>query len=223
MATGNSPARKTHPATRKTRPATRRPLTRERIFRAALRLIDERGARALTMRKLGAALDVEAMSLYKHVKNKEDVIRGVVELIHSEIKVPDKPNQDWQSSLYELTRERRATMVQHPNMVPYLIRYGGESVAMQAVTAYALECATSAGLRGDDAHHLLHLLTLVILGSVILDERERPDSERARYLPREHASYEEYERYFRECNGEVEFEFGLRLILKDFASRVAES
>jgi AcrR family transcriptional regulator len=189
----------------------RRPLTRERILRAALRLIDERGRGALTMRRLGADLDVEAMSLYKHVKNKDDVIRGAVELVHSELSFPDKPNQDWQSRLYEFSRERRANLMRHQNMMPYLLRYGGESSEMQALTERALECVTLA------AHHLLHLLTLVVLGSAILDERERPDSERVKYLSEEHP----LQSYFRSCDGEVEFEFGLRLILREFGSRLA--
>ena len=64
---------------------SRVPLTRERVLRAAVELADERGIDALTMRNLGQELGVEAMSLYNHVSNKDDVLDGVVEVIVDEV------------------------------------------------------------------------------------------------------------------------------------------
>ena len=58
----------------------RAPLTRERVLRAAVDLADERGIEALTMRNLGQQLGVEAMSLYNHVANKDDIVDGLVEI-----------------------------------------------------------------------------------------------------------------------------------------------
>ena len=63
----------------------RPPLTRERVLRAAVELADERGIEALTMRSLGHELGVEAMSLYNHVANKEDVLDGLVEVVVGEV------------------------------------------------------------------------------------------------------------------------------------------
>jgi AcrR family transcriptional regulator len=62
----------------KTEDPTRRrtPLSRERVLRAAIALADERGAQELTMRKLAKELGVEAMSLYNHVANKDDLLDG---------------------------------------------------------------------------------------------------------------------------------------------------
>ena len=54
----------------------RTPLSRERVLRAAIALADERGAQELTMRKLAQELGVEAMSLYNHVANKDDLSTG---------------------------------------------------------------------------------------------------------------------------------------------------
>jgi AcrR family transcriptional regulator len=67
----------------------RKPLSRERILDAALVLVDEEGIEALSMRKLGQALGYEAMSLYNHVKNKDDVLDGMLDLVLAEMEAPD--------------------------------------------------------------------------------------------------------------------------------------
>src|SRR5919202_5089463 len=70
------------------RPPRRQPLTRERVLRAATKLADEGGIESLTMRKLARALGVEAMSLYNHVANKEDVLDGILDSMMAEIGSP---------------------------------------------------------------------------------------------------------------------------------------
>jgi AcrR family transcriptional regulator len=69
-------------------PEPRVPLSRERVLRAAILLADEDGIEALTMRELGLRLGVEAMSLYNHVANKDDILDGMVDLVVSEIELP---------------------------------------------------------------------------------------------------------------------------------------
>ena len=59
----------------------REPLNRERVLRAALALADEAGVESLSMRKLAKELGVEAMSLYNHVANKDDLLDGLVDLV----------------------------------------------------------------------------------------------------------------------------------------------
>src|SRR5579862_1457606 len=70
--------------------ATRRkPLNRERILDTALALVDDEGIEALSMRKLGQALGYEAMSLYNHVANKDDLLAGILDLVLAEMEPPD--------------------------------------------------------------------------------------------------------------------------------------
>jgi AcrR family transcriptional regulator len=57
------------------------PLSRERVLLAALRLADAEGLEALSMRNLAQELGVKAMSLYNHVKNKDDLIDGIVDIV----------------------------------------------------------------------------------------------------------------------------------------------
>jgi len=71
-----------------TRTRRRIPLTRERVLETALRLSDQGGIEALSMRKLGQALGVEAMALYYHLANKDEVLDGIVDLVFAEIDLP---------------------------------------------------------------------------------------------------------------------------------------
>lgn len=66
----------------------RPPLSRDRVLRAAVGLADADGIDALTMRKLGHFLGVEAMSLYNHVKNKDDLLDGLIDLVFAEVPLP---------------------------------------------------------------------------------------------------------------------------------------
>lgn len=76
---------------RQTSPAVRRRahLTRDVVVRAAITIADKSGLELLTMRKLGEVLGVEAMSLYNHVTNKEDLIDGMIDVVFGEIHLPD--------------------------------------------------------------------------------------------------------------------------------------
>ena len=66
----------------------RAPLTKERVLRAAVDLADRDGIDALSMRKLGQELGVEAMALYRHVRNKDDILDGAIDVVVGEIDLP---------------------------------------------------------------------------------------------------------------------------------------
>lgn len=92
----------------------KRPLTRQRILRAALKLIDRDGLDALTMRRLGAALGVEAMALYRHVGSKEGLLEGVAELLLEELELPDAESAPWQDTWTALAHSYRRLARSHP-------------------------------------------------------------------------------------------------------------
>ena len=83
--------------------ARRRPLSRDRVLRAAIRLADEGGLESLSMRRLGQALRVEAMSLYKHVANKDDLLDGIADLVTGEFEVP-AAGGDWRAAIRRSAR-----------------------------------------------------------------------------------------------------------------------
>jgi AcrR family transcriptional regulator len=91
----------------------RAPLSRERVLRAALALADTGGIESLTMRKLGQELRVEAMSLYNHVANKDDILDGIVDLVFSEIAVPSD-RADWKTAMRQRAISAREVLLRHP-------------------------------------------------------------------------------------------------------------
>ncbi|MFC4453607.1 TetR/AcrR family transcriptional regulator [Deinococcus sonorensis] len=90
----------------------RTPLTRERILRASLDLVDQQGLEALSMRRVGQALGVEAMSLYKHVKDKDDLIDGLIDLVIAEIDVPDTAD-DWKDAMRQRAISAHQVLLRH--------------------------------------------------------------------------------------------------------------
>jgi AcrR family transcriptional regulator len=89
------------------------PLNRERILHAALILADRDGIDSLSMRKIGQELQVEAMSLYNHVANKDDILDGIIDLVFSEIDVPSDRN-DWKIAMYQRALSVRDVLLRHP-------------------------------------------------------------------------------------------------------------
>ena len=90
----------------------RLPLTRERVLQAALTLADQGGLEALSMRKLGQALGVEAMAVYYHVANKERVLDGVIDLVFAEIDVP-AIGADWKTAMRQRAISVRDALARH--------------------------------------------------------------------------------------------------------------
>ena len=91
---------------------SRTPLTRERILQAALAFADARGIESLSMRKLGEAVGVEAMSLYNHVPSKADLLDGLVDLVFSEIELPAS-SDGWQTAMRQRAIAVRAALKRH--------------------------------------------------------------------------------------------------------------
>jgi AcrR family transcriptional regulator len=91
----------------------RAPLSRERVLRAAITLADGGGIASLSMRKLGQALGVEAMSLYNHVANKDDMLDGMVDLVFGEIGLPARES-DWKMAMRQRAIAARDVLVRHP-------------------------------------------------------------------------------------------------------------
>jgi AcrR family transcriptional regulator len=88
-------------------------LSRAAIFRAALDLIDAEGAAALTMRRLGAEMGVEAMSLYRHVASKDALLDGVAEQLMAEHEVGVE-DHDWAVSAQRFTQQIHTIARAHP-------------------------------------------------------------------------------------------------------------
>jgi AcrR family transcriptional regulator len=98
----------------------RRPrLTRDRVLQAALALADTDGLASLSMRKLAAALGVEAMSLYNHVASKDDLLDGMIDLVFAEIG-PPPADVGWKAAMHRRATCARAVLRRHTWATPLM-------------------------------------------------------------------------------------------------------
>ncbi|WAS91719.1 TetR/AcrR family transcriptional regulator [Nannocystis punicea] len=129
---------------RRGKPARRAPLSRERVLQAAVRLADEEGLAALSMRRLAQALGVEAMSLYNHVTSKEDVLDNMVDLVIGEIEAPTVGG-DWKAAMRRRAVSAHEVLLRHrwaPQLVVATLNIGP---AMRRYVDATIGCLTAAG------------------------------------------------------------------------------
>jgi AcrR family transcriptional regulator len=144
--------------------AARQPLSRERVLRGALELADEQGLDAVTMRSLGQALGVEAMSLYNHVDNKEAVLDGLAELVVAEIleAVRDHPPlsspADWKAATRRRILAAREVLLRH-RWAPEVLESRTDMPAV-VIEYYdgLVGLMRQAGFSMDLIHHAMHAL-----------------------------------------------------------------
>ena len=148
-----------------TEPATepRIPLSRERVLRAAVAFADERGIGALSMRKLGEALGVEAMSLYNHVANKDELLDGMVDLVFSEIDLPSDA-ADWKTAMRERALSARQALARHPWAIALMQSRTSPGPATLRHHDAVIGSLRKAGFSIETAAHAFSLLDSYIYG-----------------------------------------------------------
>lgn len=142
----------------------RTPLSRRRILTCALAYADEHGLGALSMHKLGAALGVKGMSLYNHVKSKDDVLDGVVELLWEEVADSITGGDDWRCRFRSFAYALRDTIRRHPRAANVIMTRGTvPAPALQGIKDQ-ITAATAAGVDEEYAYALLRTITSYALG-----------------------------------------------------------
>ena len=211
----------------------RLPLSRERVLDAAIALADEGGIESLSMRKLGQELGVEAMSLYNHVANKDDLESGIVEIVLGEIEVPS--GADWKAALRRTAISSHDVFVRHRWACSLMMRASGVSPARMRWMEAVLRTLREAGFSADLTHHAYHALDSHITGftlwqvSMPFETKEELDDIAGWFLsqiPTDEYPYvvEHAHQHLEPASpdGKSEFEFGLDLIL-DGLERLREA
>jgi AcrR family transcriptional regulator len=151
---------------------TRRPLTRARVVAAALGLIDRDGLDALSMRRLAGELGVEAMSLYHHVRDKSDVLDGVVGAVLDEMSLPVEGH--WQGRCTQVSRELRRVVRAHPHVHPLVVERAFRSPSVVAPAAALLEALGESGMDDDDVVAAFWTLLSFVSGSLSCELADLP-------------------------------------------------
>ncbi len=142
---------------------TRLPLTRDRIVEAAISYADEYGVESLSMRKLGAELGVEAMALYNHVDNKDDIYDGMIDFVFSSIELPQE-TLSWQASLRSIGDSAMARFGEHGWVVTLLMTRGNFGPGALRFMDHVLGILYGAGFDLEDAHHAWQMLASHTMG-----------------------------------------------------------
>ena len=139
------------------------PLTRERVIDAALRLADEGGIEALSMRKLGHALGVEAMAVYYHFANKDRVLDGIVDLVFAEIDLPVL-GSDWRTAMRVRGIAVRDAMARHRWAIGMMESRANPGPASLAHHDAVIGCLLAGGFDMAMAAHAYSVLDSYIYG-----------------------------------------------------------
>ena len=205
----------------------RLPLSRDRIFVAAVELVDANGLEALSMRKLGAALNVEAMSLYNHVANKDDVVNGLLEAVLAEIELP-ADELAWDDKLRDIAHKFRRAGHAHPRIFPL---FG--SRAIRSIEGFRpLECSYAAlrdaGLDPNAALDAFMSLSSYVFGYVLTELGGLVDVAAGRTIdfgdidPDEHPLLIEMAIAFGHRDGDKQFNVGLEQLLRGMAAMISD-
>jgi len=151
-------------------------LSRERVLQAGLELVDREGVGALTMRRLGKELGVEAMSLYGYVVNKQDLLDGVLDCVYDEMPRSIALDGPWQERLRVTARKFREVLLRHPNTVSLVAARPVMSEGSLGLVESALAELRSLGVDIARANQVLTVIVAFTVGHVAsqVGDSDRP-------------------------------------------------
>jgi len=204
--------------------ARRAQLTRQRVVAAAVELADRDGIDSISMRRLAQELGVEAMSLYTHVRNKNDLLDGMADAVISEIQL-SVDGAGWKASLREMVLAARGVMLRHtwaPRTVETRAALGPAGLGYANAVIGILR---EGGFTIAQAHHALHIFGSRVLGFTqeLFDDSGDLDPETAAALESQLGATHPYvvemalavthTGVLGPCDDDAEFEFVLDFIL----------
>jgi AcrR family transcriptional regulator len=213
-------------------PTSRIPLTRDRVLLAAMTFADEGGIDTLSMRKLAQVLGVEAMSLYYHVANKDDIMGGILGLAMGEVELPPA-EVEWKEALRRTATSMHDVFQRHPWAAPLMMSPRRVSDARIRWMDAVLGRLRQAGFSANQTYHAYHALDSHITGSTLwqsgyaaaLRNTTTTALDFLNSLPQGAYPYlvEHVHEHLAGPDDISEFEFGLGLILDSLEQKLAQS
>ena len=145
---------------------TTEPLNRDRAISAAVALADQEGIAGLSMRKLAKSLQIEAMSLYHHVANKDDLLDGMIDSVFAEIELPSL-DLDWKPAMVRRSYSLRSALLRHRWAVGLMDSRSSPGMATLRQHDAMIGCCRAAGFAVVGAGHALSLIDSYIYGFVL--------------------------------------------------------
>jgi AcrR family transcriptional regulator len=154
-----------------------RSLSAERITEAALAVADSEGLGAVTMRKVAARLGTAAMSLYRHIPNKDALLEAMADRVLAELPYPD-PSGDWQEELHAFFLAFHDLLLEHPAVAQVMIEMTLAGPELTARGELVLSCLLGGGLDEEAAAQAITACTWhTVGGSLYAIARRNPAHE----------------------------------------------
>ncbi|THV30011.1 TetR/AcrR family transcriptional regulator [Glycomyces paridis] len=147
-------------------------LTRGAVLDGAVRLVDREGLGKLSMRRLGAEVDVEAMTLYNYFANKDALLDGLVEHLFSRATLALADTGTWRERMRDYAHALRKTLVEHPNLVPLVVSRPAVTPESLRVMEDGLAVLREAGFPARTALDLVYSLNEYVIGHMATAPRE---------------------------------------------------
>ena len=209
-------------------------LTRDRVIDAGLLVMDTEGLEAVSMRRVAREVGVEAMSLYNHVQDKDDLLQGICDRVMGDFVFPE-PTEDWAEMCKAGARSWRNVLQAHPDVMRLFAETHGPSPMSPGAllpTEFALRLLREGGLSDRDTVQAFHALGGYIQGFVMMEggsihksegrERSLRDAS-AQLDPEAFPALSAVSRYFADCSADEQFEFGLDLLVRGLQAKVANA
>ncbi|MEV8100667.1 TetR/AcrR family transcriptional regulator C-terminal domain-containing protein [Kitasatospora sp. NPDC085879] len=150
-------------------------LSREKVLRAALGLVDRDGVEKLSMRRLGAELGVEAMTLYHYVPNKAALLDGLVELVVGSVRPdPDGPAEAWPQRLREFATAFRTELLRHPGVIVLVATRPARSARALQIVEDTAAALGRAGIGPVDALRMVNSVATLVIGQCLAEAAATP-------------------------------------------------
>ncbi|MFG1947070.1 TetR/AcrR family transcriptional regulator [Nonomuraea sp. NPDC048826] len=152
-------------------------LTRSAILEAALALADREGLKALSMRRLGAELGVEAMTLYHHVPGKDALLDGLVEQLLTRVAPPVFESGSWRDGLRGYADALLAALLAHPHLIPLVVTRPAVTPANLRAMESGLAFLRGAGFPPATALDMLYAVIGFVVGHAAIQVSSGPAGE----------------------------------------------
>jgi AcrR family transcriptional regulator len=201
-------------------------LDKDEILAAALRVVDEGGIEALTMRRVAGALGVAPMSLYKHVDTREEIVAGLLDRALQAIDVEANAALPWDDQLRQILSSAHATFVEHPGLLQVMMLQPISAAAGMRAVERILAILRTAGFDGGDAVEVVAALHSYTFGFSVQQRVRTASTTRAhrenlRRLPAaDFPNVRELAADFSDWASDAQFASGLDLLLKGAADRL---
>ena len=212
----------------------REKLTRERVIEAALHVMDGEGLDAVSMRRVAHELGVEAMSLYNHVGDKEELLDGICEQVMGDFEFPALTG-DWVEDCRAGARAWRRLMQKHPGVIELFARQRGPATTIESMrpSEFALRLLRESGLSDRDVAQAFHAFGGYIQGFVVMERGSIAGGTDAAHVkahqaladsldPDEFEALRAVAPHFADCSPDEQFEFGLDLLIQGLLAKVPQ-